>query len=211
MTSPTPDGEPGASGATAERPLLQVVIASTRPGRIGMPVGQWASEHARAHGAFEVELVDLLKVGLPMMDEPNHPRLAQYTKEHTKAWSATVSRADAFVFVVPEYNYGCAPAIVNALDYLFHEWNYKPVGFVSYGGVSAGTRGVQMLKQVVTTLKLVALPEAVSIPFVQQLLEDGVLRANEVMDEAMTTLLDELVRWAGALRPLRAASAPAGL
>jgi len=185
-------------------PILEVVIASTRPGRVGLPVGLWAAERAKAHGAFDVELVDLAEVNLPMMDEPNHPRFRQYTKQHTKAWSATVDKADAFVFVVPEYNYGCAPAIINALDYLYHEWCYKPVGFVSYGGVSAGTRGVQMLKQVVTSLKLVALPEAVSIPFVQQFLEDGVLSPNETMEEAITLMLDELARWTAALAPLRA-------
>jgi len=207
MTDSHPSGLSSSEKSTKEaasRPLLEVVVASTRPGRVGLPVALWATERAKSHGAFDVEFVDLLEVNLPMMNEPNHPRFRQYTKAHTKAWSATVDRADAFVFVVPEYNYGCAPAIVNALDYLYHEWCYKPVGFVSYGGVSAGTRGVQMLKQVVTTLKLVPLPEAVSIPFVQQFLEDGALSPNETMEEAINAMLDELARWTTALLPLRA-------
>lgn len=92
----------------------------------------------------------------------------------------------------------------NAIDYLHHEWAYKPVGFVSYGGVSAGTRSVQMLKQVVTTLKLVPLSEAVSIPFVSQFLdEDQRVQANEVMETAANAMLDELQRWTAALQPLR--------
>ena len=186
------------------QPRLQIVIASTRPGRVGLPVASWFDGRARAHGGFEVELLDLLELGLPFMDEPNHPRLKQYTKAHTKAWSAKVEAADAFAFVTPEYNYGMPAALKNAFDYLHSEWFYKPVGFVSYGGVSAGTRSVQMTKQTVTTLKMFAVAEAVSIPFVAQFIDDdGELQANETMERAADAMLDELVRVAGALAPLR--------
>ena len=118
--------------------VLQVVTVSTRPGRIGGPIADWFIEAAREHGGFEVDPVDLAELDLPMMDEPNHPRLQQYTKDHTKAWAARVERADAFVFVSPEYNFGIAAPLKNALDYLQKEWAYKPASFVSYGGVSGG-------------------------------------------------------------------------
>lgn len=151
-----------------------------------------------------VEAVDLAEVGLPFLDEPNHPRLGQYTKQHTKQWSATVQRGDAFIFVVPEYNYGFSAAVKNALDFLHHEWQYKPVGFVSYGGVAAGTRAVQMLKQVVTTLRMTPVFESVNIPFVQQFLDnDGRLQPNQVLEDAMGPMLDELVRTTEALSSLR--------
>jgi NAD(P)H-dependent FMN reductase len=189
-------------------PRLQIIVASTRPGRIGLPVAEWFRDRAVKHGGFEIEFVDLAEIKLPFMDEPNHPRLRRYTHQHTKDWSASVDRADAFVFVMPEYNYGFTAPLKNAIDYLHHEWHYKPVGLVSYGGVSAGTRAAQMIKQVVTTLKMVPVFEAVSIPFVAQFLDDeGQLRANEVMDAAATTMLDELLRWAATLAPMRAATA----
>jgi NAD(P)H-dependent FMN reductase len=187
-------------------PRLMIVIASTRPGRVGLPVARWFEGKARAHAAFEVDVADLAEIRLPMMDEPNHPRLRRYQHQHTKDWSARVEAADAFVFVVPEYNFGYNAPIKNALDYLHSEWHYKPVGFVSYGGVSAGTRAVQMLKQVVTSLKMMPLPEAVSIPFVAQFLdEDRRIRPNDVMEQAALAMLDELQRWEAALRPLRRA------
>ncbi|NNM97815.1 MAG: NAD(P)H-dependent oxidoreductase [Candidatus Dormibacteraeota bacterium] len=190
-------------------PLLQIVIGSTRPGRVGLPVTEWFHGVASSHGGFEIELIDLAEVGLPMMDEPNHPRFHNYVHPHTKAWSATITRADAFVFVVPEYNYGLTAPVKNAIDYLQVEWQYKPIGFVSYGGVAAGTRAVQMLKQVVTTLKMVPVFESVNIPFVAQFLDDdGRIQANQVMDEAATAMLDELARWAEPLMGMRAASAP---
>jgi NAD(P)H-dependent FMN reductase len=185
-------------------PVLQILIASTRPGRVGPSVAEWIYKRALAHGGFTVELIDLAEVNLPMYDEPKHPRLQEYTHQHTKDWSATISRGDAFIFVIPEYNYGFNAAIKNAIDYLNHEWRHKPVGFVSYGGVAAGTRAAQMLKQVITTLKMHPLFEAVSIPFVQQFLDaDAVLQPNEIMETSAIAMLDELVRTSVALRVLR--------
>jgi NAD(P)H-dependent FMN reductase len=187
--------------------VLKIIIASTRPGRVGLPVGQWIESVAVAHGVFDkVELVDLAAVNLPFMNEPNHPRLGQYIHQHTRDWSQTVDEADAFVFVMPEYNYGYNAELKNAIDYLHTEWYYKPVGLVSYGGVAAGTRAAQMIKQVVTTLKMTPLSEAVSIPFVRQFIDaDGNLVANDVMTTAAGAMLDELARVADALRPLRSA------
>jgi len=188
-------------------PRLAVIVASSRPGRIAVPVAEWFSGLAREHGGFEVDVVDLAEVGLPFLDEPNHPRLKQYEHDHTEAWSKRVEAADAFVVVTPEYNYGMPAILKNALDYLHHEWAYKPVAFVSYGGVSAGTRSVQMTKQVVTTLRMFPIPESVAIPFVHQFLDDEQrLVPNDVMAGAAKAVLDELVSVEQALRPLRRAS-----
>lgn len=183
---------------------LLVVIASTRPGRVGLPIGQWFRDRAVAHGGFAVATADLAELALPFMDEPNHPRLRQYTHQHTKDWSAIVDAADAFVFITPEYNYGMIAPLKNAIDYLSQEWQYKPVGFVSYGGVSAGTRAVQMTKQVVTTMKMMPLPEAVAIPFINQFFDEArQFQPNQTMEDAATAMLQELVRWAMALRSMR--------
>jgi NAD(P)H-dependent FMN reductase len=106
---------------------------------------------------------------------------------------------------MPEYNYGMNAPLKNAIDYLHHEWAYKPVGFVSYGGVSAGTRAVQMAKQVVTAVRMTPVYEAVSIPFVAQLLNEDrtELHANAVMQQAAHSMLDELARVEAATRALR--------
>src|SRR5699024_1619026 len=148
--------------------------------------------------------IDLADVDLPLMNEPHHPKLGKYTHDHTKRWSQTIQRADAYVFVVPEYNYGFNAATKNALDYLHAEWADKPVGFVSYGGVAGGTRAVQMLKQVVTTLRMVPVFESVNIPFVQQYLEDGgSFAATSLMDEAADAMLGEIDRWSTASSQMR--------
>ena len=182
-----------------------IVIASTRPGRVGLPVAEWFIARAVGHGGFDIVVEDLVERDLPFMDEPNHPRLRRYTHEHTRSWSASVNGADAFAFVMPEYNNALNAPLKNAIDFLHQEWAHKPVGFVSYGGVSAGTRAVQSAKQVVTTLNMWPVNEAVNIPFVgQKIDDDGRLQANEIMEGAATTLLDALVRVEAASRGLRA-------
>jgi NAD(P)H-dependent FMN reductase len=188
------------------QPVLQILVTSTRPGRVGLPVARWFEQRARADGRFAVELVDLAEVNLPFLDEPNHPRLRRYTKPHTLAWSATVERADAFVFVLCEYNYGFNAVIKNALDFLHQEWQHKPLGFVSYGGVAAGTRAVQLIKPVVSALRLVPVGEAVHIPFVAAAIsEAGRFEPPAGLDEAADAMLAELVEAEMALRPRRAA------
>jgi NAD(P)H-dependent FMN reductase len=186
------------------RPVLQIIAASTRPGRRGIAVARWLQQLARAHGGFDVELVDLAEVALPVFDEPNHPRLRQYVHQHTKDWSATVDRADAYVFVFPEYNHSFPASLKNALDYLSAEWADKPAGLVTYGGVSAGLRAAAALKPVLAALRVVPVVEAVSVPFFAQFLtEDDEFAPNAELEAGGKAMLDELARLAPALRRLR--------
>jgi NAD(P)H-dependent FMN reductase len=184
-------------------PKLHVVICSTRPSRLGPVVAKWFEGKAREHAAFDVELVDIGDFNLPVFDEPHHPRMQKYEHEHTRKWSAKVSEADAFVFVTPEYNYGPPPSLLNALNYLVVEWNYKPAALVSYGGVSGGLRAAQMIKLTLTTLKMMPMTEGVMIPMFTQNIENGEFRSNELIDASIKPMLDELSRWTNALKPLR--------
>jgi len=183
---------------------LKIIIASTRPGRKGISVANWFIDMAKKDAAFNVEVLDLAEINLPFIDEPKHPRLQQYTKEHTKEWSKKIDAADAFVFVIPEYNYNMPPTLLNAIDFLYNEWNYKPVGLVSYGGISGGTRSAQMCKQVITGVKMMPLAEGVSIPFFEKHIEEnGKFMSYEAADKSVEILLQELLKWTEALKPMR--------
>ncbi len=183
---------------------LHTIVASTRPGRIGPGIAQWFNDFAAEHGKFDPVLVDLAEFDLPVFDEPEHPRLRNYHHAHTKAWSKSVAEADAFVFVTPEYNYGPPPSLLNALNYLALEWNYTPAGFVSYGGISGGMRAVQVTKQILSTFKVMPIPEGVPMPMVFQNLENGKLKPADIYRTSAATMLDELHRWAESLKTLRA-------
>jgi NAD(P)H-dependent FMN reductase len=189
---------------TGQKLLLQVLICSTRPGRKGPVVAAWAAEQARAHGKFDVELVDLADFNLPILDEAAHPRLARYEHEHTKRWSASVQRADAFVFVLPEYDFSMPASLLNALQVIYHEWTYKPVGFVSYGGESGALRSAQMTRQVLATFKVVPMVEAVSIHQIAKHVDaSGAFTPEDGHPKKAQAMLDELHRWAEALKSLR--------
>jgi NAD(P)H-dependent FMN reductase len=183
---------------------LQIIIASTRPGRVGPVIGDWFTQAAKAHGGFDVEVTDLAELNLPFLDEAAHPMSGVYEHQHTKDWSATVGAADAFVFVMPEYNFSFTAPLKNALDFLNREWAYKPVAFVSYGGVSGGMRAVQMIKQVVQALRMIPVTDAVVIPFVKTLIDDEGFHPNELMTGSATVVLDELVKVGTALATVRA-------
>lgn len=182
---------------------LMIIIGSVRPGRVGLPIARWVESVARERDGIEIDVVDLAELGLPLMDEPNHPRLRRYTKPHTLAWSRRVASADAIILVTPEYNYSYSPALKNALDYLHREWWRKPVAFVSYGGVSGGTRGVVALTVVVGALGMVRTGASVEINFAAPRVQDGVFSPNEKESAILGHVLDELGPLSEALAPLR--------
>ena len=183
---------------------LKIITSTTRPGRKGISVANWIIGLARKSGSFDVELLDLAVINLPFLDEPNHPRLQQYQHEHTKRWSATIDAADAIIIVLAEYNFGFPAPIKNALDFLFKEWMYKPVAFVSYGGISAGLRSTQMLKQVVSALYMIPLTESVSIPFfAKNINNDGEFSPDEIVAKSANAMLAELERFCEASKILR--------
>jgi NAD(P)H-dependent FMN reductase len=188
----------------ATKPRLHIIICSTRPTRVGPAVANWFHGFAVEHGKFDAALVDLAEVNLPVFNEPEHPRFHRYQHDYTKNWSASVASAEAFAFVTPEYNYGPPPSLLNALNYLYVEWNYKPACFVSYGGAGGGVRAVQVEKLTLTAMKMVPLVESVMIPMVtQQIDANKKFSPTDAQTKAAQAMLDELLRWTAALKPLR--------
>ncbi|MET0933355.1 MAG: NAD(P)H-dependent oxidoreductase [Mycetocola sp.] len=187
-----------------ESPIkLMVVIGSVRPGRLGLSVALWVHEHITERGGFDIDFVDLAELNLPMVDEQRLPKAQLYSRRHTAAWSARVADADAFLFVSPEINSSFAPVLKNALDFLFHEWNRKPVGLVSYGGRGGGAFGAAALRPVLSELQLITASTHVDIARVSTQVEDGFFLPDETQSARLDDLLDELRALAPALRSVR--------
>ena len=180
-----------------------IVVGSVRPVRVGRAVAEWVRATAEVAGGWDIDFVDLRDLALPFMDEPNHPVLRKYTKQHTLDWSSRVDAADAFIFVSPEYNHSFSPALKNALDFLIEEWWRKPYGVVSYGGISGGTRGISALEPVLVQLGMLRASAEVELPFVATQVDDGVFTANERQQAILDKQLVELAGMAEALKPLR--------
>ncbi len=183
---------------------VKVISSTIRPGRKGPVIAKWIADVAQKHG-FEVELLDLGEINLPLMNEPVHPRLKQYEHEYTKQWSAKIEEADAFIFVTAEYDYSYPAPLKNALEYLVHEWAYKPAGIVSYSiGPFAGVRAISNLKPDLLSLKIIGLAESVTIPAYNQFLnEDDEFVPNELLINSAALMLKELSRWTKGLKAIK--------
>src|SRR5690625_45746 len=184
---------------------LMIIIGSVREGRIGLPIAQWVRKEVEQDGHFEIDWADLKELDLPLMDEPNHPRLGQYTREHTKAWSKRVAAADAFILVQPEYNHSYTAGLKNALDYLFSECSRNTAMTVCTCGISGGTRSVVALRPTLAVLGLVPTAANVELAWAaRQITDDGAFEPRDSQEKLLHTGLDELAKLADALAPLRA-------
>lgn len=188
---------------------LAIVVGSTRPGRRGPQVAEWVRDVAATHlqGRVRVELIDVALFALPLLDEPLPAAIGDYRHAHTQDWAATVAGFDGFVFVTPEYNHSVPAALKNAIDFLFAEWNNKAAGFVSYG-LNGGTRAVEHLRLTLAEVKVATVRSQVALGLftdfdIPDMAEPGTFTPTAHHSDVMTRMLDEIVDWAQALRPLR--------
>ena len=133
---------------------LRIVVASTRPRRLGPVIADWVRNQAPLD-VFAVEVIDLAELNLPLLDEVEMPSTGIYHHEHTLRWKGLVDAADAIVLVTPEYNAGYPAALKNAIDYLYAEWAGKPIALFAYGhsgGASASAQLSVVLSRVKATL-----------------------------------------------------------
>ena len=184
---------------------IGILTGSTRPNRKSADVAQWVLEIARKRGDAEYEIVDIKDFELPLLDEPMPPSMGNYQQPHTKRWAAKIASLDAFVFVSPEYNHGIPAALKNAIDYLFAEWNHKAAGFVSYGG-AGGARAVEQLRLVLAEVHVATVRSQVMLSMMTDFEHFTTFKPASGHEKALGTVLDQVVAWAGALKPLRRGS-----
>ncbi|WP_218024268.1 NADPH-dependent FMN reductase [Nocardia speluncae] len=184
---------------TLAAPLrLALVIGSSRQGRFAPTVAEWFHRQASARPDLTVSVVDVGELDLPHTFGAPAPRAAETR--------TALAEADAFVVVTPEYNHSYPAALKNLVDMHGREWQAKPVGFVSYGGISGGLRAVEHLRGVFAELHAVTVRDTVSFhnPWRNSAAQDEPIATAEA-ETAAKTLLDQLVWWGEALRAARAA------
>lgn len=148
--------------AAPDRPRIGVIVASTRPVRIGRQiadevadvVSDVVADLTREESSDVTPVVlDLREIALPFLDEPTPPSSGERTLPHSRAWSETISGLDGCVFVTAEYNGGYPAPLKNAIDFLKDEWAGLPGAIVSYGG-AGGTSAAAQLRTVLTQLRV---------------------------------------------------------
>lgn len=183
---------------------IAIILGSTRPNRKSETVGNWVLELAQQRKGVEFELVDLKTYDLPLLDEPRPPSATkgEYAHEHTRTWAKKISSFDGFVFVTPEYNHSTSGVLKNAIDYLHVEWNNKAAGFVSYGSMG-GVRAVEHLRLILAELQVATVRSQVALSLFTDFENMTTFKPQPEQEKTLSTMLDQLVAWTGALKPLR--------
>jgi NAD(P)H-dependent FMN reductase len=181
---------------------IAIIVGSTRPGRKALDVAQWVLDIAGMRADAVFELVDIQDFNLPLLDEPVPPSLGQYTQPHTKRWAAAIAGFDGFVFVTPEYNHATSGALKNAIDFLYKEWNNKAAGFVGYGSVG-GARAIENLRLVMGELMVADVRAQVMLSLFTDFENYTTFNPAGHHEEAVDTMLDQVVQWSRALKTLR--------
>lgn len=185
---------------------IAIILGTTRPGRVGHQVAQWVADHAAERASASYEVIDLERVGLPLLDEALPAAYGAYANQHTKDWADTVARYDGYVFVTPEYNRSIPAALKNAIDFVYAEWNDKAAGIVSYGGITGGARAAEHLRTIFGELQIAHVRQQVLLSTVTDFENYTVFTPAERHLDSLSTLLDQVETWAGALQPLRASA-----
>jgi NAD(P)H-dependent FMN reductase len=186
---------------------IAIVTGSTRPGRNNESVANWVHRVAKERKDAALELVDIASYNLPLLDEPMPPVFAQYSHEHTKAWSDKIASFDAYVFVTPEYNHGTSGALKNAIDYLYREWNNKAAGFVSYGGHAGGARAVEQLRLIMAEVMVATVRAQVLLSLLTDFENFKTFKPGPQREKELHAMIDQVVAWGGALKELRVEAA----
>lgn len=180
---------------------IAVIIGSTRPERLGPDVGRWVHEHASKRNDANFELIDLADHQLPHLDEVGLG--SAYQNQHTKDWSAKIAPFDGYVFVTAEYNHSIPSALKGAIDFLSTEWANKAAAIVSYGGGSGGARAAEHLRLVLTELRVANIRTQLTLPMTTEFKDFTTFAPGDYQLPFMERMLDELIAWSGALKPLR--------
>ncbi|TXI34164.1 MAG: NADPH-dependent oxidoreductase [Candidatus Moraniibacteriota bacterium] len=185
---------------------VKVIMGSTREGRHGGKVGEYIQSLASTEAGWEAEYLDLKALNLPMYAEAVSPSFRESLAglpEVVQEWSRKIEEADAYIIVTPEYNHGYPAPLKNAIDWLFKEWNRKPVAFVSYGALLAGGRAVEQLRQVVAELHMTSIRAQVLFPAVWEAFDESGEPKDKATENRVRGLFKELTWWGNALKVAR--------
>ena len=184
-----------------EQLRILIILGSTREGRFGDTIGRWYTEVVRQRADMDVELIDLRDYPMRMLGDPAAESSA--ATDASAIWAEKVRGADGYVMVVPEYNRGYPAVLKNAIDHLYAEWNNKPIGFVSYGGIAGGARAAEQLRMVAVELQMAPIREGLVMAMARGQFDESGQPNDPAMLDRATSMLNQLAWWGRALKTAR--------
>lgn len=183
-----------------------VILGSTRDGRMGDRVSKFVLNEAKKIDGWDVELVDLAEINLPMYHDALLPAMMNesYSDKTVSAWSSAINTADAYIIITPEYNHSIPAPLKNAIDWLYPEWANKAAGIVSYSMAPyGGARAVEHLRNILARLAVATVQTTTSIGSVHESISEN---GEPISEGTITALQSELAQvnlWAKALKTIR--------
>lgn len=179
---------------------IVVILGSIREGRINDRIAAWVVGQLNTHG-FAPEILD-----------PADPELLPLQigdKQAVERLQQRMGDADGFVIVTPEYNHAAPGHLKTLIDAVSAEWRARPVGLISYGGISGGLRATEALRTVLAELHTVTLRDTVSFASPWRRFDKAGRITDpeqaEAAEVAMAVFAHRLRWWADGLADARAA------
>ncbi|MBP9669233.1 MAG: NAD(P)H-dependent oxidoreductase [Candidatus Pacebacteria bacterium] len=187
---------------------IKVIIGSTREGRFGDKAAAWVTEHLAKQEGIVAETLDLRDYDMPLFNEPVSPafKSAPFAHEAVARFTKKIAEADGYIIVTPEYNHSTSGALKNAMDWVYQEWNDKPVAFVAYGSVG-GARAVEHLRLIAIELQMAPIREAVHLLgndyFATVFGKSTPAELFAKYDEKADVMIQQLTKWTRGLKGMR--------
>lgn len=187
---------------------IKVILGSTREGRFSEKPGAWMINELQKQGV-NAELLDLRDYPMPFFDQEETPsyKTKAYPDPAVVQWTAKIKEGDAYIVIAPEYNHGYPAVLKNAMDFVYQEWNNKPIAFISYGS-AMGARSVEQLREVAIELQMAPIRNAIHMPYDTVMAINGGTDPAEVFkayEDKAKGLIEQLLWWGRALKTARGA------
>lgn len=184
---------------------IPVICGSVRPGSNSLKASKLLTKRLQDAG-HTATLVNFIDLPLPLVNIPDKPSQLKkvYPDSNVQQWSNIVDQADAFVFVIPEYNHGMSGVLKNALDWLYPEFNNKPAGLVGVSdGMGGGIRAVEAMRILAANFGLYDIRQAVNFRETQNAIDEKGNLIDQSYEKRINGMITALIKAAEVMKQLR--------
>lgn len=189
---------------------ILVFYGSYRSNRMGIRLADYIVKGLSKTGV-SAELIDAKAIGLPMLDRMYKEHAAGTAPAQMEALAAKIKTADAFVFVVGEYNWGVQPGLKNLTDHFLEEWFWRPAAIASYSaGRIAGARANLAWHGILSEMGMVVISSTLSVGPIGAALDASAMptgEAGKALENAFPRFAADLAWWTEAAKAQRARQA----
>ena len=190
---------------------ILVLYGSYRTDRKGIRLADFAVGALRARGE-DVELIDAKAIGLPMLDRMLKEYPAGTAPAELESLGTKIRQADAFLFVVGEYNWGMQPGLKNLTDHFLEEWFWRPAAIASYSaGRLSGTRASYAWHNTLSEMGMVVISSTLTVGPISTTLNaagEPIGEPGAALVRSFSRFADDLTWWTEAGKTQRTRRAP---